>query len=305
MSTRGALFAGISAMLYGSSYVATAIALRSFTPLTVAAWRGLLSALILGAILLLPAMRSHLPRGITLGDLGRLMLMGLLGGAAFTLAMNAAVAITGATVTAFVAGLYAVLAAALAIPVLGERLERLTLAALLAALFGTLLLADLTLNAETVAGIGLALVAAASFGLYLVLSRGWARSRGLSGAVVGLSSLAMTGVAGLAAVVLAAEPMVPDAPRADALVAIAWLALGPGVVAAVLVVAGMRLLPARLASAFLLLNPPTAALLALVLLGERLTVLQLIGGACVLAAMASATWPRSSLARRLRWGAHE
>lgn len=305
MSTRGALFAGISAMLYGSSYVATAIALRSFTPLTVAAWRGLLSALILGAILLLPAMRSHLPRGITLGDLGRLMLMGLLGGAAFTLAMNAAVAITGATVTAFVAGLYAVLAAALAIPVLGERLERLTLAALLAALFGTLLLADLTLNAETVAGIGLALVAAASFGLYLVLSRGWARSRGLSGAVVGLSSLAMTGVAGLAAVVLAAEPMVPDAPRADALVAIAWLALGPGVVAAVLVVAGMQLLPARLASAFLLLNPPTAALLALVLLGERLTVLQLIGGACVLAAMASATWPRSSLARRLRWGAHE
>lgn len=305
MSTRGALFAGISAMLYGSSYVATAIALRSFTPLTVAAWRGLLSALILGAILLLPAMRSHLPRGITLGDLGRLMLMGLLGGAAFTLAMNAAVGITGATVTAFVAGLYAVLAAALAIPVLGERLERLTLAALLAALFGTLLLADLTLNAETVAGIGLALVAAASFGLYLVLSRGWARSRGLSGAVVGLSSLAMTGVAGLAAVVLAAEPMVPDAPRADALVAIAWLALGPGVVAAVLVVAGMQLLPARLASAFLLLNPPTAALLALVLLGERLTALQLIGGACVLAAMASATWPRSSLARRLRWGAHE
>jgi DME family drug/metabolite transporter len=305
VSTRGALFAGISAMLYGSSYVATAIALRSFTPLTVAAWRGLLSALILGAILLLPAMRSHLPRSITLGDLGRLMLMGLLGGAAFTLAMNAAVGITGATVTAFVAGLYAVLAAALAIPVLGERLERSALAALLAALFGTLLLADLTLNAETVAGIGLALVAAASFGLYLVLSRGWARSRGLSGAVVGLSSLAMTGVAGLAAVVLAAEPMVPDAPRADALVAIAWLALGPGVVAAVLVVAGMQLLPARLASAFLLLNPPTAALLALVLLGERLTVLQLIGGACVLAAMASATWPRSSLARRLRWGAHE
>jgi DME family drug/metabolite transporter len=254
---------------------------------------------------MLPAMRSHLPRSITLGDLGRLMLMGLLGGAAFTLAMNAAVGITGATVTAFVAGLYAVLAAALAIPLLGERLERSTLAALLAALFGTLLLADLTLNAETIVGTGLALVAAASFGLYLVLSRGWARSRGLSGAVVGLSSLVMTGVAGLAAVALAAEPMVPDAPRADALVAIAWLALGPGVVAAVLVVAGMQLLPARLASAFLLLNPPTAALLALVLLGERLTALQLIGGACVLAAMASATWPRSSLARRLRWGAHE
>lgn len=305
MNTRGALFAGLSAILYGSSYVATAIALRSFTPLTVAAWRGLLSALILGAILMLPAMRSYLPRSLALGDLGRLMLMGLLGGAAFTLAMNAAVASTGATVTAFVAGLYAVLAAALAIPLLGERLERSTLAALLAALLGTLLLAGLTLTAETIVGIGLALVAAASFGLYLVLSRGWARNHGLSGAVVGLSSLAMTGVAGLAAVALAAEPMVPDAPRADALVAIAWLALGPGVVAAVLVVAGMQLLPARLASVFLLLNPPTAAVLAFVLLGERLTALQLIGGACVLVAMAAATWQWSFLAHRVRRSAHD
>ncbi|HJP72037.1 MAG TPA: DMT family transporter [Candidatus Limnocylindria bacterium] len=292
MNTRGALFAGLSAMLYGSSYVATAIALRSFTPLTVAAWRGMLSAVILGAILMLPPLRSRLPWSISRGDLGRLVLMGLLGGAAFTLAMNSAVGISGATVTAFVAGLYAVLAAALAIPLLGERLERSTLAALLAALFGTLLLADLRLDLQTVAGIGLALVAAASFGLYLVLSRGWARSRGLSGAAVGLSSLTMTGVAGLAAVALAGEPILPDAPRADALLAIAWLALGPGVVAAVLVVAGMQLLPARVASVFLLLNPPTAAVLAFLLLGERLSALQLIGGACVLAAMAAATWQR-------------
>lgn len=277
-------------MLYGSSYVATAIALRSFTPLTIAAWRGLLSAVILGAILMLPAMRRLWPAAMTRGDLGRLALMGLLGGAAFTLAMNSAVGTSGATVTAFVAGLYAVLAAALAIPMLGERLEGATLASLLAALFGTLLLADLRLDLQTIEGMGLALLAAASFGLYLVLSRGWARSRGLSGAVVGLSSLTMTGVAGLAAVALTAEPMLPDAPRTDALLAIAWLALGPGVVAAVLVVAGMQLLPARLASVFLLLNPPTAAVLAFVLLGERLTALQLIGGACVLAAMAAATW---------------
>lgn len=275
-------------MLYGSSYVATAIALRSFTPLTVAAWRGLMSAVVLGALLMLPALRRHLPARLPFGDVGRLIVMGLLGGAAFTLAMNAAVSITGATVTAFVAGLYAVLAAALAVPLLGERLERSTLVALLAALFGTALLADLTLTVKTVAGIGLGLVAAASFGLYLVLSRGWARRRGLSGAVVGLSSLTMTGVAGVAAVVLAGEPMLPPVPRTDALLAMGWLALGPGVVAAVLVVAGMQLLPARLASVFLLLNPPTAAVLAFVLLGERLSALQLIGGACVLVAMAVA-----------------
>ncbi|HEX7068994.1 MAG TPA: DMT family transporter [Candidatus Limnocylindria bacterium] len=288
MNARGALFAGVSAMLYGSSYVATAIALRSFTPLAVAAWRGLLGAVVLGALLMLPALRRQLPARLGIGDLSRLIVMGLLGGAAFTLAMNAAVGITGATVTAFVAGLYAVLAAALAVPLLGERLERSTLVAMLAALFGTALLADLTLTAETVAGIGLGLVAAASFGLYLVLTRGWARRRGLSGVAMGLSSLTMTGVAGIAAVVLAGEPMLPPVARTDALLAIGWLALGPGVVAAVLVVAGMQLLPARLASVFLLLNPPTAAVLAFVLLGERPSALQLIGGACVLLAMAAA-----------------
>lgn len=275
-------------MLYGSSYVATAIALRSFTPLTVAAWRGLLGAVVLGALLMLPALRRQLPARLGIGDLSRLIVMGLLGGAAFTLAMNAAVGITGATVTAFVAGLYAVLAAALAVPLLGERLERSTLVAMLAALFGTALLADLTLTVETVAGIGLGLVAAASFGLYLVLTRGWARRRGLSGVAMGLSSLTMTGVAGIAAVLLAGEPMLPHVARTDALLAIGWLALGPGVVAAVLVVAGMQLLPARLASVFLLLNPPTAAVLAFVLLGERPSALQLIGGACVLLAMAAA-----------------
>jgi DME family drug/metabolite transporter len=288
VSSRGGIYAGLAAVLYGSSYVATAIALGSFTPLTVAAWRGVLSALLLAAILALPAMRSHRPRRIPRGDLGRLLLMGLVGGAAFTLAMNAAVSITGATVTAFVAGLYAVLAAALAIPILHERLERSTLVALLAALLGTVLLAELTLDLETLVGIALGLVAAASFGLYLVLSRGWARRRGFSGAVLGLSSLSMTAVVGLAAVALTGEPMLPVAPRSDALLALAWLAVGPGVIAAVAVVAGMQLLPARLASVFLLLNPPTAALLAFVLLGERLSALQVIGGALVLIAIAAA-----------------
>jgi drug/metabolite transporter (DMT)-like permease len=58
--------------------------------------------------------------------------------------------------------------------------------------------------------------------------------------------------------------------------------------AAVLVVVGMRRLPARRASAFLLLNPPTAALGAWLLLGERLTAVQLLGGGLVLVAMAVA-----------------
>jgi len=69
-------------------------------------------------------------------------------------------------VTAFVAGLYSVLAAVLAIPLLKERLEIPTLVALIAALLGTLLLSDLELGDESVWGIGIALVAAMAFGLF-------------------------------------------------------------------------------------------------------------------------------------------
>lgn len=51
----------------------------------------------------------------------------------------------------------------------------------------------------------------------------------------------------------------------------------------------MRRLEAQRASVFLLLNPPTAALLSLLLLGKRLSGVQLIGGACVLLAIAAAS----------------
>jgi DME family drug/metabolite transporter len=91
------------------------------------------------------------------------------------------------------------------------------------------------------------------------------------------------------AVQLTGAPVVPAAPRPEALVAIAWLAVGPSATAAVLVVAGMQRLEARHASVFLLLNPPTAAILAYLLLGERLSALQLVGGACVLVAIAAAS----------------
>jgi probable blue pigment (indigoidine) exporter len=68
----------------------------------------------------------------------------------------------------------------------------------------------------------------------------------------------------------------------------AWLVVGPGVVAAVVVVVGIQRLPARIASVFLLLNPPTAAALAYLLLGERLDLVQLAGAAAILAAIALA-----------------
>lgn len=285
MNLPGALAAGAAAVLYGTAYTVTAIALDGFTPIGVAVGRSVIGALLLAGLLVSPILRSHRPATLSAAAAWRLAFLGFVGGGLFILAMNAAVATAGPTVTAFVAGLYAVAAAVLAIPLLGERLEAPTLVALAAALLGTVLLSDLPSGGGSLVGIAIALVAAACFGLYLVLARRWSEPFGLSGAVVGLATLAMAAIVPAGAALLTDDALVLGDPPLHAVAAIGWLAVGPGVAAAVLVVIGMQRLEARLASLFLLLNPPTAAVLGYLLLGERLDPLQLAGAALVLVAI--------------------
>jgi probable blue pigment (indigoidine) exporter len=283
---RGALYASLTAILYGTSYVATGIALRSFDPLAAASLRGAVGVIALLVASLLPLGLDLRPTALYAAAFRRLLVLGALGGPLFIVAMNEAVAHSGATITAFVAGLYAVMAAAFGVPLLGERLGVGRVAALVAALIGTALLAELRLTADVLPGIAWGLAAAVAFGLFLVLSRRWSARFGLPGQTVGLATLGLTAVAAAGLVVVTGADWAPRPLTAGSVAAIGWLAVGPGAIAAVLVVAGMRRLPAGRASAFLLLNPPTAALGGYLLLDERLSVLQLVGAALVLAAIA-------------------
>jgi DME family drug/metabolite transporter len=298
MDRIGVLAATAAALLYGSSYVAIAIALDGFTPIGVALWRGVLGALALGVILVaLPGRRPRIPARAALV---RLSVIGMFGGGIFVLAMIGAVALTGATVTAFVAGLYAVAAAVLAIPLLGERLGPRTGVALVAALVGTMLLSDLQVGTNSVAGVGLALIAAASFGLFLVLSRRWAAGHGLTGPLVSFGSASVSAIVAIAVAVGTGDPVGLPEPPATAVLGVVWIALGPGAGATVLSVIAMRRLRADQASLWLLLNPPTAAILAVALLDERLSPLQIGGALLVLGAIATASVgrPRRMVFRR-------
>ena len=69
------------------------------------------------------------------------MVLSALGGIGFIAAVNIAVSLSGPTVTGFVAPLYAVAAALLAIPILGEHIRPTTAAAFGVAVIGTALLA--------------------------------------------------------------------------------------------------------------------------------------------------------------------
>ena len=296
---RGELYAALAAIGYGSAYVATAFALRSFAPLPAAVYRSVLGALALIVLSVAirgrssapgPAAGAAPPPGFGLANRGsRLLLLAILGGPVFLAAMNLAVAHVGATITAFVAGLYAVLAAVIAPALLPERLAPRALAGFLVALAGTALLAELDPGSTDLAGMGWGLLAAVSFSLFLVLTRRWSGSYALDGLTVAFAMSVVTAAA-LGAVVLLIDPasLVPAALHLEAVAAIAWL----GIVAAggqMLMVAGLRLIPASRSAAFLLFNPISATLLAAVLLGERPSPPQMLGGLLVLIGIAAAT----------------
>ena len=300
---RGELFAALAAMGFGSAYVATAFALTAFQPVPAAAWRSLLAAVAVGGIVLLrgrggPSTAATQPDATTTQpDPGtaqravRLLVLATLAGPLFLASMNLAVAHVGAAIAAFVAGLYAVMSAVIAPVLLPERLTARVLAGFVLALLGTALLAELDPDATDVAGMAWGIVAALSFALYLVLARRWSTRYRLDGLTVALANCALAAVV-LGGFVLATDPalLAPASPSAEAVVAIGWLAvvaaLGP-----VLMVASVRLIEAARSAAFLLLNPITATILAAILLGERPSPIQLVGGIVVLLGMAVATIP--------------
>jgi drug/metabolite transporter (DMT)-like permease len=210
----------------------------------------------------------------------------------FLVAMNVAIALAGPTVAAFVSGLYAILAALFAPFLLGERLGARAVGGFVIALVGTALLAELRGDPRTLAGVGVGFIAAIAFGLYLVLSRRWARSDGVTGAPVALTTSLVT-CAVLFPIASATEPsaILPANPDLVAVVAVLWMGLGVSVVSQLLLLDSVKRIPARASSAFLLLNPLSAAIGAFLLLGDQLTAVQLLGAGLVLAGMAAATVP--------------
>jgi drug/metabolite transporter (DMT)-like permease len=207
----------------------------------------------------------------------------------FLAGQSLAVAHVGATIAAFVAGLYAVLAAVISPFVLREPLGRRALGGFVLALAGTLLLARLDLGSVDLVGIGWGLAAATAFAFFLVLGRKWSRSDGLDGVVIALAaSVVAAPVLAVVAAVSGTSAFVPTAITPEALIALAWLVIVAAAGQA-LTASSVRLIPASRSAAFLLLNPITATILAVVLLGERPTPLQLAGGALVLLGIAAAT----------------
>ena len=213
-----------AALLWGTSWVGTGFALRGFSPLAVAGWRGLVGlAFIAVYIGLRPsALRDDHERPRA-GRAARVVLLGLLGGGLFQVGLAYAVDLSGATLAAFVAGLYPILAAAGAGLVLGERPGAFVLGGLLVAFGGVVLLAGFDPTGASPAGLAIGLAAATSFAAYLLLTRRWAAAWRLPTPLVTTSLLAMTALVALP-LALFTDPagLVPRAARCPSWRSCGW-----------------------------------------------------------------------------------
>jgi probable blue pigment (indigoidine) exporter len=139
-------------------------------------------------------------------------------------------------------------------------------------------------------GIALAVVAAVSFGLYIVLARRWSGPYGLDGTLVTIASLTGRGPFLLVIELIIGDgPLVPAAPDPAAVLALLSIAFGASSTANLLLLASVRRVTAARTSAALLLVPVSSAVLGWVLLGDQLTSVQLVGATLIVIGIAVAS----------------
>jgi probable blue pigment (indigoidine) exporter len=277
-----------AALLWGSAYPATRYLVAEMPILAATSWRGLAALVALLVVVLLRRdLVAALPRP---AQWSRLAMLALLAGPAFVIGQNAAVQLTGPSVTSFVAGSYPILAVLISPLLLPERLNGRVIVALVAAVAGTLLLARPGGANVDAIGVVAALGASLAFALYLVLARRWSTGAAIRPMQVALTNMTMLTVVGgvLQLLLVAPAGLVPELSAAG-WAGLLWVAVPCGAGAHLLAMGAVARLPAGRSSPFLLLAPVTGALVSAVLVGERLDIVQLVGGALIVGAIALAT----------------
>jgi drug/metabolite transporter (DMT)-like permease len=278
-----------AAIVYGAAYPATAIGLRSFSPLAVAGLANTI-ALVIVVVLAVVGVIPHISRQpLSQPRLARLLVLAAFGGLLFIAATNIAVAISGPTITGFVAPLYAVFATVFAVPLLGERIRPAVLVAFALAFLGTALLAGTTPAGIPIVGALIAFVSAAMFGLYIVLARRWSVPYHLDGTLITIANLIGRGPILLGIAVLTNPAgVVPASPDPAAIAAVLFIAVGSSSSGNLLLMASVRRVAAARTGGALLLTPLASAVLAALLLGDHLTPGGVVGATLILVAMALA-----------------
>ncbi|MFF9851542.1 DMT family transporter [Streptomyces litmocidini] len=302
---RSLLYLIVAGIAWGTAGAAASLIFRvsDMGPLSLSFWRcvgGL--ALLLGALALRPrrpAVRTSVePRG---RRTARVLGTGI-GLTVFQSAYFAAVEATGLAVgTVVTLGAGPVLIALGARLTMGERLGRGGIAAVAGALAGLFVLVLGGGAAEVrPLGVVLAVVSAAGYAAITLLTRWLGRDGGGTDALATTTWAFAIGAAGLLPAALA-EGIVPhtDAPVSVVLLLV-YVAAVPTALAYALYFAGAAVVRAATVSVIMLLEPVSAALIAVSLLGERLTAAIVLGILLLLAAVTGLALAEARTAAEVR-----
>jgi DME family drug/metabolite transporter len=275
---RGLLSISAAAIAWGAGGATAAVLFRTsgLGPLAVSFWRLAVATLILSAT------RATRPAAASATTSRRVAVATGVGLAVYQTAYFAAVHQAGLALgTLITLGAGPVFIAVGASVVLGERLDRRGKSALGTALAGLVLLVGGSLSSGPgpILGVGLALLSATGFSAVTLFTRaaggGGTTVTSFSAGLVCLLPLALgEGIWPRTAHLTSVVPLMVFLGVVSTLLAYRWYFVG------------LATIPAATASVIVLLEPVTAALLAVVLLGEHLTANVAIGSSLLLAAVA-------------------
>ncbi|HEX6619697.1 MAG TPA: EamA family transporter [Solirubrobacteraceae bacterium] len=257
----------------------------------IACLRSVVAALALGAGLAALARRTTAGAGTTRARPGRGLVVAIgAGTAAFQTLYFAAVPMVGVAVATLLGlGLAPLFVAAGETLLLGVRHSRRVGLAVGASVAGLALLVapgGTAGDGPWLLGCGLAALSAAGYAAVTLLTR--ARAGAVDTGALSAGAFAVGAV--LLAPTLAGGDLPADAQSLGLLL---YLGLVPSALAYAMFFTALRTVPATVSAVAVLLEPVTAALLAWVLIGERLGTAGLAGGALVLAAVAVAAMDRT------------
>ncbi|GHF58461.1 DMT family transporter [Streptomyces griseosporeus] len=285
---RGLLYLIVAGAAWGTAGAAASLVYRAsdLGPVALSFWR------CAAGLVLLAAARLLRPRGaaaVAPAPLGRRVRRALatgIGLAVFQTAYFAAVSATGlAVATVVTLGAGPVLIALGARLTLGERLGGGGVAAVAGALAGLVVLVIGGGGASVRPwGVLLALVSAAGYSVMTLLTRRWGREGGADASATTVSAFAVTSLCLLPFAV--GEGLVPHAvDPVRTVVLLGYIAAVPTALAYALYFAGAAVVRSATVSVIMLLEPVSAAVLAVCVLGERVSLATCVGTVLMLGAV--------------------
>ena len=267
---RALVFIGIALLTWSSAYAAIAYALASFTPGEVALARLAIGALCFAALLVVKKVPMPDRR-----DWPQLTLLGVIGLTVYHLCLNTAETRVASGTAAILISLVPATTAALSAIWLRERLSPRTLTGLGIALVGVVvvvLTSGKDVKIEPMAALVLVSVVACS--IFFV----WQKPLFARNTMLGVTGFTFF-VGALASLPFGLHlPQALMHAPASHIGALLWLGIAPTFIGYIAWNAALQRAPASQVSSFIYFSPPIAVLIGWVWLGERPTMLTLLGG---------------------------